>query len=74
MIEGLDKGMIGMEIGDLRDITVQVPEDYHNKEISGKDVDFNIVLKGIQVQELPKLDDKFARELDTEKNMIVWRI
>ena len=67
LIEGLDKGMIGMEIGDNRDIRVQVPKDYHNKEIAGKDVDFNIVLKGIQVQELPKLDDEFARELDTEK-------
>ena len=67
LIEGLDKGMIGMEIGDNRDIKVQVPEDYHNKEIAGKDVDFNIILKGIQIQELPKLNDEFARELDTEK-------
>ena len=67
LIEGLDKGMIGMEIGDNRDIKVQVPEDYHNKEIAGKEVDFNIILKGIQVQELPKLNDEFARELDNEK-------
>jgi len=67
LVEGLDKGMIGMEIGDNRDIKVQVPEDYHNKEIAGKEVDFNIILKGIQVQELPKLNDEFARELDTEK-------
>ena len=67
LIEGLDKGMIGMEIGDNRDIKVQVPEDYHNKEIAGKEVDFNIILKGIQVQELPKLNDEFAQELDTEK-------
>ena len=67
LIEGLDKGMIGMEIGDNRDIKVQVPEDYHNKEIAGKAVDFNITLKGIQAQELPKLNDEFARELDTEK-------
>lgn len=67
LIEGLDKGMIGMEIGDNRDIKVQIPEDYHNKEIAGKEVDFNIILKGIQVQELPKLNDEFARELDTEK-------
>ncbi len=42
LIEGLDKGMIGMEIGDN-------------------------ILKGIQIQELPKLNDEFARELDTEK-------
>ena len=61
LIEGLDKGMIGMEIGETRDIRVQVPEDYHNKEIAGKDVDFQIVLKGIQVQKLPDLDDEFAK-------------
>ena len=66
LIEGLDKGMIGMEIGGNRDIRVQVPEDYHNKEIAGKKVDFNIILKGIQAQELPELNDVFARELDTE--------
>jgi trigger factor len=64
LIEGLDKGMIGMEIGETRDIQVQVPEDYHNKEIAGKDVDFQIVLKGIQEQKLPDLNDEFARNVE----------
>jgi trigger factor len=64
LIEGLDKGMIGMEIGETRDIQVQVPEDYHNKEIAGKDVDFQIVLKGIQEQKLPDLNDEFARNIE----------
>ena len=64
LMEGLDKGMIGMEIGETRDIQVQVPEDYHNKEIAGKDVDFQIVLKGIQEQKLPELDDEFARNVE----------
>jgi trigger factor len=67
LIEGLDKGMIGMTIGENREIQVQVPQDYQDKAIAGKDVDFNVTLKGIQVQELPELNDEFARELDTEK-------
>jgi trigger factor len=67
LIEGLDKGMVGMTIGENREIQVKVPEDYQGKEIAGKDVDFNVTLKGIQVQELPELNDEFARELDTEK-------
>ena len=67
LIEGLDKGMIGMEIGETRDIQVQVPEDYPNKEIAGKDVDFQIVLKGIQEQKLPDLDDEFARSVEDKK-------
>jgi trigger factor len=67
LIEGLDKGMVGMTIGETREIQVQVPEDYQGKEIAGKDVDFNVTLKGIQVQELPELNDAFARELDAEK-------
>jgi trigger factor len=64
LIEGLDKGMIGMEIGETRDIQVQVPEDYQNKEIAGKDVDFQIVLKSIQEQKLPTLDDEFAKTIE----------
>ncbi|MBT3923813.1 MAG: trigger factor [Nitrospina sp.] len=67
LVEGLDKGMIGMEIGETRDIQVKIPDDYHNKEIAGKDVDFQIVLKGIQEQKLPDLDDEFARNVD-DKN------
>ena len=67
LIEGLDEGMIGMEIGETRDIQVQVPQDYHNKEIAGKDVDFQIVLKSIQEQKLPDLDDEFARSVE-DKN------
>ncbi len=67
LIEGLDKGMVGMEIGENREIQVQVPEDYQDKEIAGKDVDFNVTLKGIQVQELPELNDEFVRQLDSEK-------
>ena len=67
LIEGLDKGMVGMTIGETREIQVKVPEDYQGKEIAGKDVDFNVTLKGIQVQELPELNDDFARALDTEK-------
>ena len=67
LIEGLDKGMVGMTIGETREIQVKVPEDCQGKEIAGKDVDFNVTLKGIQVQELPELNDDFARELDTEK-------
>jgi trigger factor len=63
LIEGLDKGMIGMEIGETRDIRVQVPADYHSKEIAGKEVDFQIVLKGIQEQKLPDLDDEFAKNV-----------
>ncbi len=67
LIEGLDKGLIGMEIGETRDITVPVPEDYHNKEIAGKDVDFQIVLKSMQEQKLPDLDDAFAKSVE-DKN------
>ena len=67
LIEGLDKGMVGMKIGENREIQVKVPEDYQGKEIAGKDVDFNVTLKGIQEQELPELNDDFAREVDAEK-------
>jgi trigger factor len=67
LLEGLEKNLSGMAIGETKSAKVNIPEDYGNKTIAGKEVDFTITLKGIQVKELPKLDDEFARSLDPDK-------
>jgi len=67
LLEGLEKNLSGMKIGETKSAKVNIPEDYGNKAIAGKEVDFTITLKGIQVKELPALDDEFARSLDPDK-------
>jgi trigger factor len=67
LMEDLEKNLPGMAIDETKSAKVKIPEDYGNKAIAGKEVDFEITLKGIQVKELPPLDDEFARSLDPEK-------
>lgn len=67
LVEDLEDGLIGMTIGEDRDVKVNIPDTYFNKTIAGKEVDFHIVLRGIQVKELPELNDEFARTCDPTK-------
>lgn len=67
LLEDLEKNLYGMALNDTKSAKVRIPQDYGNKSIAGKEVDFEITLKGIQVKELPPLDDEFARALDPEK-------
>ena len=64
LIEDLENKLYGMEIGEEKQTPVKIPENYFNKAIAGKDVDFTITLKGIQIKELPELTDAFAQSID----------
>ncbi len=67
LLEDLEKNLYGMAINETKTSKVRIPQDYGNKAIAGKEVDFEITLKGIQVKELPPLDDDFARSVDPDK-------
>jgi trigger factor len=43
-------------------VQVTYPEDYPNKDIAGKAVDFSIVVREIKEKVLPALDDEFAKD------------
>jgi len=67
LIEDLEKNLYGMALNETKEVKVQIPEDYFNKGIAGKEVDFAITLKGIQVKELPELNDAFAQTVDPDR-------
>ncbi len=62
-IPGFEEQLIGMNIGEEKDIGVKFPEEYHSEELKGKDAVFAIKLNGIQIKELPELDDEFAKDV-----------
>lgn len=62
-IPGFEDQVVGMVSGDSRDVKVTFPAEYGNAELAGKDVTFDVKLKEIKVQELPPLDDDFAKQL-----------
>ena len=69
-IEGFEEQLVGMNIGETRDINVTFPTEYHAEELKGKPAVFTVTINGITVKELPELDDEFAKdvsEFDTLK-------
>ncbi len=61
-IPGFEEQVIGMNIGEDRDINVKFPEEYHAEELKGKDAVFAIKLHEIKVKELPELTDEFVKD------------
>lgn len=61
-IPGFEDQIIGKNIGDEFDVNVKFPEDYHAKELAGKDATFKCKLNAVEYEELPALDDDFAKD------------
>lgn len=62
-IEGFEEQIIGMNIGDEKDINVTFPEEYHVADLAGKPAVFKVKLHEIKTKELPEADDEFAQEV-----------
>ena len=53
-IPGFEDGVVGMEIGESKDIEVTFPKEYNSKDLAGKDSVFKVTLHGIQEKDIPK--------------------
>ncbi len=62
-IPGFEEQLIGMSIGEEREITVKFPDDYHADNLAGKDAMFKVKLNAIQNKILPELDDEFVKDV-----------
>ena len=60
-VPGFEEQIVGMNIGDEKDIDITFPENYA-PELAGKAVVFKIKLNDFSVNELPELDDEFAKD------------
>ncbi len=61
-IPGFEDQIIGKNIGDEFDINVTFPTEYHANELAGKAAVFKIKLHGIKFNEMPEVDDEFAKD------------
>ena len=61
-VPGFEDQVVGMKIGEEKDIDITFPENY-TPELAGKAVVFKIKLNGITTPELPELDDEFAKDV-----------
>jgi trigger factor len=57
-----EEAVAGLRLSERQTVSVNYPENYPNKEIAGKAVDFSIVAREIKQKVLPVLDDEFAKD------------
>ncbi|MFD0962303.1 trigger factor [Paenibacillus chungangensis] len=62
-IPGFEEQVVGMEIGDFKDVEVSFPEDYHAEALAGKQAVFKVKLHELKRKSLPELDDEFAKDV-----------
>lgn len=65
-IPGFEEQLIGKEAGEEVEVNVTFPEDYHAKDLAGKDAVFKVKIHEIKEKQVPELDDEFAKDVDDE--------
>ncbi|QZZ20393.1 trigger factor [Leptothermofonsia sichuanensis E412] len=72
-IPGFVEGIVGMALGETKDITLDFPADYPQETLAGRKVKFTITLKELKEKELPDLDDDFAQEVSEYETLAELR-
>ncbi|AWK52659.1 trigger factor [Clostridium beijerinckii] len=62
-IDNFEEQLIGLAIGEKKEVNVTFPESYGKEELNGKPAMFEVEIKSIKVKELPELDDEFAKDI-----------
>ena len=61
-IPGFEEQVVGMNIGEDKDVNVTFPEDYNAKELAGKAAVFAVKLNKLSVKNVPAIDDELAKD------------
>ena len=62
-IPGFEDQLVGLMADDEKDVEVTFPEDYQAEELAGKDAVFKCKMHEIKEEQLPELDDDFAKDV-----------
>ncbi len=62
-IPGFEEQMVGMKLNETRTLKLKFPEDYHTKDLAGKDVEFEVTLNGMKSVKVPEYNDEYVKTL-----------
>jgi len=68
-----DEKLVGLTVGETREIPLTIPEDFPKKEIAGKEALIKVTLKAIRRKELVPLDDEFAKDVSEHDSLQALR-
>ena len=61
-VPGFEDQLIGLSVGDEKDLDITFPEDYV-KDLAGKPVVFHVKVKEVKESQIPEVDDEFAKDV-----------
>jgi len=69
MIPGFEEEVVGLKSGEEKKFKLKFPESYHDKEVAGKECEFEIKVHEVFARELPEIDDEFIKSLGQFKDV-----
>ncbi len=73
-IPGFEDQVVGMNIGETKDVNVTFPENYQAENLKGKAAVFAVKLNGIKAKELPELTDEFIKEATGSETIEAYKV
>jgi trigger factor len=70
MLEQFDQAVRGMKAGESKTFPLQFPAEYQGKDVAGKEADFMVTLKKIEAQNLPEVNEAFAKSLGIKEGSV----
>lgn len=67
LVPGFEEDMVGMKVGETKEIDVTFPKDYHNADFAGKKTQFKVTVKKIEHAHKPEFTEEFIEQLRGEK-------
>ena len=68
-IDNFEDQIVGMAVGDEKDVNVTFPENYQEKSLAGKKAVFKVVVQKIEKKEIPQINDEFAANVSEFENL-----
>ena len=62
-IPGFEEQLVGVELGSDVEVKVTFPEEYHAEDLAGKEAVFQCHIHEIKEEEVPELNDEFAKDV-----------
>ena len=67
LVPGFEKYLFGLKKGDETKFKITFPQDYFDKEMVGKEVEFSVKVEEVYTVDQPELDSKFAQKFGHKK-------
>jgi len=72
-VPGFEEQLLGMKKGEMKEIKVTFPADYHDSRFAGKEVVFKVTVKSLKEKKLPETDENFIKNFERYNTLEEFR-